>query len=227
MHSTVCVMLVFSALMHLNLSIAFCFSSLMSNISSAFFDGSAVLVVVDNRLSSSHCPANWFHQSPAHVHCVYDDRFSLTSLVPLTPSPSLGCLVLGHDWMNAIGWFFFHEFMFPLSFLQHPSNSLLLRSPLCESPANDANFESDPLSHLGSDASGVSPSSLSLPPRFVLSLSSVTASVPVATLSCDQSVDCFYDDVVKSHGVSLRLSCFSTDCGVSIRLLVITVFLCR
>ena len=88
-----------------------------------------------------------------------------------------------------------------------------------ESPANDANFESDPLYHLGSDARGVGPSSLSLPPRFAsLSLLSVTASVPTPTLSCDQSVDVFYDNVVKSCRVGLCSSCFSTDCGVLIRL---------
>ena len=68
----------------------------------AYFDGNLVPVVCDARVATSFCPPLWFHGGPSHILCEYMDGFSFSRLLSLSPSPSIGCLVLGRDWIDSV-----------------------------------------------------------------------------------------------------------------------------
>ena len=72
------------------------------SVAHAFLDGQSVPCVFDAWLSSSFCPQLWFRGSPSHVSCQYINGFSFACLLPLSPSSSIGCLMLGSDWINAV-----------------------------------------------------------------------------------------------------------------------------
>ncbi len=78
-----------------------CVSHLAMTAPLAFLDGQRVPVLFDARLPISYCPPPWIHDSPSHVSCQYDNGFTFASILRLSASPEIGCLVLGHDWINA------------------------------------------------------------------------------------------------------------------------------
>ncbi len=64
-------------------------------------DGRPVSCVFDANTPFSSCPVTWTGNSPSHVACLYPDGFTFATLLPLRPSGSSSCFVLGLDWMNA------------------------------------------------------------------------------------------------------------------------------
>ncbi len=61
-------------------------------------DGRPVSCVFDANMPFSSCPVTWTGDSPSHV---YPNGFTFATLLPLCPSGSSSCFILGLDWMNA------------------------------------------------------------------------------------------------------------------------------
>ena len=135
--------------------------------------------------------------------------------------------MLGRNWINAVA-------------LAHRSISIFFH-PMCYSPScsDSSPFDrspgvvecnttpSFPISVRSGDPVNVVQSyhvaSLSsLPPSSLSSSLSSSSPLDASSLSLPgQSVAIFYDNVVKSHGVGLHLSCFSVDFDVMHQLLQI------
>ena len=72
-----------------------------SVLTQAFVDSVCVPVLFDDNSPTSSCPPDWIQGTSSHIRCVHPDGFSFTALIHLLPSPIVGCLVLGRDWLNS------------------------------------------------------------------------------------------------------------------------------
>ena len=193
-----------------------------ASIAHTFFNGNLVPVVCDTRLSVLLSGSVALHLTSV-VNTSTGSHFLVFSP---SPSPSIGCLVLGRDWVDSVvvachGAL--RSFVMYLYFI-HTTGTVNSVFPHTPSPVTLAGT-SEPLpdtftlqsDHVIPSISEASSSS---------SVSSLSPEVSVCSLPLD-AVQVFYDNIVRARGVGIQSSCFSYDSNVLVHLMKLHGIHCR